>query len=156
MYSNLIRGFLFWFSVTYPMCMWKSLEIVGAPWKKQRCCFFYWCTLCIAFLIYKLSRFLITGYCHSRWEVFSFWTFLVLDWKINKIAPFIEHLVYVIFKVEYVLILTGWFSFDTSYPRSMFKTYLFLNFECSTKEALIVFFSWSIIYVYYFQCAKFH
>ena len=33
-------GFYFGFIVTYPKCMCKSLEILGAPRKKHRCCFF--------------------------------------------------------------------------------------------------------------------
>ena len=33
-------GFCFGFIVTYPKCMCKSLEILGAPRKKHRCCFF--------------------------------------------------------------------------------------------------------------------
>ena len=44
-----------------------------------------------------------------------------------------EYPVYVISKVKNFLNLACWFSFDTSCPNSMFKTYLFLNFRCSEK-----------------------
>ena len=58
-----------------------------------------------------------------------------------------EYPVYIIFNVENVLDLACWFSFDTSCPNSMFKTYLFLNFVCSAKEASIFFFLWSSVYI---------
>ena len=70
----------------------------------------------------------------------------------NNIAPFMENPVYIIFKVENVLNLVCWFSFGTSCPNSMFKTYLFLNFGCSTKEAPIFFFMWSTLHKVFSMC----
>ena len=49
-------------------------------------------------------------------------------------------------------ILLVWFSFDTSCPNSMFKTYLFLNFVCSAKEASIFFLLWSTLYLAFSMC----
>ena len=78
---------------------------------------------------------------------FSFWKLLVLHWKSSNIAPFMEHLVYIIYNVENVLNLACWFSFGTSCPNSVFKTFLFLNFVCSLTEASIFFFLWSTLYL---------
>ena len=64
---------------------------------------------------------------------------LALHWKISNIAPFIDHSVYIIFKVENVLNLACSFLFDTSCPNSMIKTYLSLNFGYSAREAYCIF-----------------
>ena len=146
MYGVLILGFLFWFVVPYPKPMCKSLEIffleiLGAPRKKQRCCFFRDVPCAQHF-----ETITCTGYSHSRLIVFFFSKLLVLHWKSSNIAPFMEHPVYIIFKVENALNLACWFSYDTSYPNSMFKTCLFLNFACSLKEASIFFLLWSTLY----------
>ena len=53
------------------------------------------------------------------------WKLLVHHWKSSKIAPFLEHPVYIIFRVENVLDLACWFSSDTSCSNSMYKTYIF-------------------------------
>ena len=84
--------------------------------------------------------------------MFSFWKRLVLHWKSSNIALFMEHPVYIIFNVENVLNLACWFSFDTSCPNSMFKTYLLLNFVCSAKEASIFFFLWITLYLVFSMC----
>ena len=63
----------------------------------------------------------------------------MLQRKTSNIAPFVEHPVYSIFKVENILNLVSWFSFNTSC-----KTYLFL---CFTKEALILSFLWKTLYI---------
>ena len=57
-----------------------------------------------------------------------------------------EYHVYIIFKVENVLNLACWFSYDTSCPNSMFKIYFFFNCGCTAKEALLFFFLWSTLY----------
>ena len=85
-------------------------------------------------------------------KIFSFLELLVLRWKSSNIAPFMEHPVYIFFNVENVFNLACWFSFYTSCPSFMFKTYLFLNFVCSTKEASIFFFLWSTIYLVFSMC----
>ena len=83
--------------------------------------------------------FWFTGYSHSGSKIFSFRKLLVLHWKSSNIALFMKHPVYIIFNVENLLNLACWFSFDTSYPNSMFKTYLLLNFACSAKRDIDIF-----------------
>ena len=77
-------------------------------------------------------------------EKHFFWELLVHHWKSSNI---VKHPLYISFKVENVLNLACWFSFDTSCPNSMYKTYLFLNFGCSAKVASIFFFLWSTLYM---------
>ena len=109
------------------------------------------CILCIVFSNYKVSWFLI---CHwlltfqvKRKKKFKkIWKLLVHHWKSSKIATFMEHPVYIIFKEENVLNLAFWFSFDTSCPNSKYKIYLFLNFGCSAKVASIFLFLWNNLY----------
>ena len=95
-----------------------------------------------------------TGYSHSRWKLFYFWKLLVLEWKSSNIAPLREHPVYIIFNLcfSFSMNLACWFSFDSSCLNSMFKTYLFLNFMCSAKEASIFFFLWSTLYLLFSMC----
>ena len=76
----------------------------------------------------------------------------MLRWESSNIVPFMEHPVYIIFNVENVFNLPCWFSFDTSCPNSTFKTYLFLNFACSAKEASIFFFLRSTLYLVFSIC----
>ena len=151
--SVLMLGLLFWFGVTYPKWMCKSLEIffsgrIRCSTKETSMSLFSWSTFCIAFWNYKVSWFLVVYFNLSllltfQVKNFSFWKLLVLHWKRSIIAPFIEHTVCIIFKVENVLNLAFWFSFDTSCTSSMFKTFLFLHFVCPVKEASIFFFLWS-------------
>ena len=112
-----------------------------------------WCSLCIAFWNYKVPWFLIAYLnlslaTHISDEKFSSRKLLVLHWKSSNIASFTEHPVYIIFNVENVLSLACCFWFDTSCSNSMFKTYLFLNFMCSTKEASIFCFLYSTLYLF--------
>ena len=95
-----------------------------------------------------------TGYSHSRWKLFYFWKLLALEWKSSNIAPLREHPVYIIFNLcfSFSMNLACWFSFDSSCLNSMFKTYLFLNFMCSAKEASIFFFLWSTLYLLFSMC----
>ena len=83
---------------------------------------------------------------------FSLWKLLVLHWKSSIIAPFMEHPVYIICNVENALNFACWFSFDTSCPNSMFKTYFFSKFVCCAKEASIFFFLWSTLYFAFSMC----
>ena len=135
MFCVLILRFLFWFVVTYPKCMCKSLEKLSAPRKK------HWLLILIC---YWLLTF--------RMKSFSFWKLLVLQWKSSNVAPFMEHPWNIIFSVEKVLNLACWFSFDTSCLNFMFKTYLFLNFACSAKKASIFFFLWNTLYSQFAKC----
>ena len=117
---------------------WTSMGQLGCSMKETSMLLLSWCSLCIAFWNYKLPWFLIFYFIsllatHISDKIFSSWKLLVLHWKSSNIVSFTEQPVYIIFNVENVLSLSCWFWFDTSRLNSMFKTYLFLNFICSTK-----------------------
>ena len=111
-----------------------------------------WCALYIAFWNYKVSWFLIAYFNLSLLLTFQMKKFFCLKTFGTSLqkqqycsfhgAPCIYH-----FRCRKCLDLGCWFSFDTSCPNSMFKTYLFLNFVCSAKEASIFFFLWSSVYI---------
>ena len=124
---------------------WTSTGPLGCFMKETSMLLLSWCSLCIAFWNYKVPWFLIFYFnlllaTHISDKTFSSWKLLVLHWKSSNIVSFTEQPVYIVFNVEIVLSLSCWFWFDTSCLNSMFKTYLFLNFICSTKEASIFFF----------------
>ena len=109
------------------------------------------CILCILFSDYKVSGLLIAYFnlsqaTHIPDEKKNFWKLLVHHWKSSNNAAFMEQPASIIFKVEDVLNLACWFSFDIICPNSMCKTYLFFNLGCSAKVASIFFFLWSTTY----------
>ena len=124
---------------------WTSAGLLSCSMKETSMLLLSWCSLCIAFWNYKVPWFLIAYFnlslaTHISDETFSSWKLLVLHSKSSNIASFTKQPIYIIFNAENVLSLACWFWFDTSCPNSMFKTYLFLNFMRSTKEASIFFF----------------
>ena len=62
---------------------------------------------------------------YKNFFVLEFW---VLRQSDIDIFLFVEHPIYGIFNVQSVAILDCWFYFVTSYPNSMFKTFLFSKF----------------------------
>ena len=90
-------------------------------------------------------------------KIFSFLELLVLCWKSSNIAPFMEHSVYIFFNVENVLNLACWFSFYTSCPSFMFKTYLFSNFWvlCERSIDIFLFGERSVYNIFKVQSARF-
>ena len=143
-------SFLFWFASIHPKCVCKSLFFLNFSLYSDVASFVVYpmpC-LCIAFWNYKV-HWLLTFHVKS----FSFLeTFGAPLKKSSNIAPFTEHPVYIIFKVENALNLTCWFSYNTSSPNSVFKTYLFLNFECSANKVPIFFFLWSTLNKVFSMC----
>ena len=159
MYCVVILRFLFWFVVRYlpQVHVWKSGN-TRRSLKETLMLLFSWFTLNLTFWNYKVPWFLIAYFnlslaTHIRDEKFflsgNFWcssekvAILLLSWST---------LYNVIFNVWNALNLACWFSFDTSCPNSMFKTYLFLNFVYSAKMASIFFFSWSTLHLVFSTC----
>ena len=111
--------------------------------------------------IFKVPWFLIADFSFSQAthipdeNFFSFWKIWLLHRKSNKIALFVEQApCYCILKVENILNLVCWFSFDTSYPNSIFKIPFILEFlsvehpvfsMCKVSWFLIVNFTLSLV-----------
>ena len=143
-------SFLFWFASIHPKWVCKSLFSLNFSLYSNIASFVVYPVpcLCIAFWNYKVHwpfTFQIKSF--SFLETFG----APLE-KSSNIAPFIEHTVYITFKVENALNLTCWFSYNTSSPNSTFKTYLFLNFGCSANKVPIFFFLWSTLNKVFSRC----
>ena len=152
MYNVLILGLLFWFLVIYPKYMCKSLEIfflvkLGAPRKKQWCCFFRGVPCAQHFETIKC-----TGYSYSKLKAFfSLGTFGAPLKKQQYCsfhgAPCMYH-----FQSRKCLESCLLILYDSSCPNSMFKTYLFCWFSYDNSYPNSMF-KFHVPYIKHFQCA---
>ena len=102
----------------------------------------WWSTLYIAFpkcvLILIFWFWFVTIYPKCMYKRRLFSKFKVLREISSNIASFVEHPVYIIFKMSSVLILVFWFCFVTVYPKYMCKSHLFLKFLVLRKGSSFI------------------